>query len=235
MNDIEQAYKLLEPLAGGIAALLFGVALLASGQSSTLTGTIAGQVILDGFLRIRLPVYQRRLITRSLALLPALVGVLLLGDGGIGRLLVWTQVVLSMQLPLAMWPLIRLSNDPKRMGAYANGRLIKTAAWGLFALISAANLTLLLVLCQQETASRKCLCHLEVLLKSRKGFRRGRLQVGIRPTRRFLLEQCDRGLVVADHLRLEGLIETVARPSLQFLQGLLMRWVRCRRKLDLLG
>ena len=143
VDDIEQAYKLIEPLAGGAAALLFGVALLASGQSSTLTGTIAGQVIMDGFLRIKIPCYQRRLITRTLALVPALGGVLWLGDGGVGKLLVWSQVLLSLQLPLAMWPLIRLSGDPVRMGRHVNTRLVKTAAWALFVALTGANLVLL--------------------------------------------------------------------------------------------
>ena len=142
--DIEQAYRLIEPLAGGAAALLFGLALLASGQSSTLTGTIAGQVIMDGFLRLKIPCYQRRLITRSLALVPALAGVLLLGDGAVGRMLVWSQVLLSMQLPLAMWPLIRLSSDRARMGNHVNTLPVRILAWGLFALITGAN-TLLVV------------------------------------------------------------------------------------------
>ena len=140
--DIEQAYKLIEPLAGGAAALLFGLALLASGQSSTLTGTIAGQVIMDGFMRMKIPCYQRRLITRSLALAPALAGVLLLGDGAVGRMLVWSQVILSMQLPLAMWPLICLSSDPARMGAHVSTLPVRVLAWVLFALITGANIML---------------------------------------------------------------------------------------------
>jgi manganese transport protein len=144
--DIEQAYRLIEPLAGGAAALLFGIALLASGQSSTLTGTIAGQVIMDGFLQLKIPCYQRRLITRSLALVPALVGVLLLGDGAVGRMLVWSQVLLSMQLPMAMWPLIRLSSDRARMGAHVNTPPVRILAWGLFALITGANILLVVVL-----------------------------------------------------------------------------------------
>ena len=88
--DIEQAYQLITPIAGGAAAFLFGIALLASGQSSTLTGTITGQVIMEGFVQMKIPCYQRRLITRGLALAPALVGVLLLGEGSLGRLLVWS-------------------------------------------------------------------------------------------------------------------------------------------------
>ena len=143
VDDIEQAYKLIEPIAGGLAAFLFGLALLASGQSSTLTGTIAGQVIMDGFLRLKIPCYQRRLITRALALLPALAGVLWLGDGSVGRLLVWSQVLLSLQLPLAMWPLIRLAGDRQRMGVHASGWPTRALGWGLFVAISGANLVLL--------------------------------------------------------------------------------------------
>lgn len=144
VDDIEQAYQLITPLAGGAAALLFGFALLASGQSSTLTGTVAGQVIMDGFLHIRIPCYQRRLITRGLALLPALFGVLLLGEGAVGRMLVWSQVVLSLQLPLAMWPLLRLTSSRQHMGAFALSPLMQTVGWLLFVLICGANLLLII-------------------------------------------------------------------------------------------
>ncbi|WP_198162088.1 divalent metal cation transporter, partial [Sphingomonas sp. TDK1] len=107
VSEIEDAYRLLVPATGAaIAAPLFGIALLASGQSATFTGTIAGQVILEGFLDLKIPCWVRRLITRGLALIPALAGVLLLGDGAVGRLLVLTQVVLSAGLPFAMAPLL---------------------------------------------------------------------------------------------------------------------------------
>ncbi|AOK32447.1 MULTISPECIES: Nramp family divalent metal transporter [Burkholderia] len=141
--DIEQAYKLITPLVGGGAAVLFGIALLASGQSSTLTGTIAGQVIMDGFLHVKIPCYQRRLITRGLALVPALVGVLWLGDGAVGQLLVWSQVLLSLQLPFAMWPLIRSVSDPRVMNGHAIGGFARSAAWALFAVIGGTNLLLI--------------------------------------------------------------------------------------------
>ncbi len=121
----------------------FGIALLASGQSSTLTGTIAGQVIMDGFLHARIPCYQRRLITRGLALVPALIGVLWLGDGAVGKLLVWSQVLLSLQLPFAMWPLIRSVSDPRVMNGNTLGRPAQALAWGLFAVITATNLLLI--------------------------------------------------------------------------------------------
>ncbi|KGC89412.1 metal ion transporter, metal ion family protein [Burkholderia pseudomallei] len=140
--DIEQAYRLITPIVGGAAAWLFGIALLASGQSSTLTGTIAGQVIMDGFLHMKMPCYQRRLITRGLALAPALAGVLWLGDGALGQLLVWSQVLLSQQLPFAMWPLIRSVGDRSIMREYAIGRGTKVVAWTLFVLVSITNLVL---------------------------------------------------------------------------------------------
>jgi manganese transport protein len=143
--DIEDAYHLLDPIAGTAAAgLLFGLALFASGQSSTFTGTIAGQIILEGFLKMSIPCWQRRLITRALALGPALAGVLLLGDHAVGRMLVLSQVVLSLQLPFAMWPLIRFTGRQDLMGQFANSMLTRMVSWGLFAVISAANVWLVL-------------------------------------------------------------------------------------------
>ncbi len=141
--DIADAHKLLAPIVGSaLAATLFAVALLASGQSSTFTGTIAGQIIMDGFLDLKIPCWQRRLLTRGLALGPAFFGVWWFGDGGIGKMLVLSQVVLSFQLPFAMWPLIRLTSSAKLMGPFANGPPVKLAAWGLFGLISSANVWL---------------------------------------------------------------------------------------------
>ena len=143
VTEIEDAYRLIEPIVGSaFAASLFGIALLASGQSSTFTGTIAGQIVMEGFLDLKIPCWQRRLITRGLALVPAFVGVWWLGDGAIGKMLVLSQVVLSFQLPFAMWPLIRLTSDPALMGGFANGRITKLAAWGLFGVIGVANVWL---------------------------------------------------------------------------------------------
>jgi manganese transport protein len=143
--DIQDAYHLLDPLVGGaLASVLFGVALLASGQSSTFTGTIAGQVIMEGYLNLRIPCWQRRLITRGLALIPAFIGVWLLGDGAIGKLLVLSQVVLSLQLPFALYPLIRMTNDRQLMGPFVNRWPTRVQAWGLFVLISGANSWLIL-------------------------------------------------------------------------------------------
>lgn len=142
--EIQDAYHLLDPLVGGaLASVLFGVALFASGQSSTFTGTIAGQVVLEGFLKAKIPCWQRRLITRGLALVPALVGVVWFGDGAVGKMLVLSQVVLSLQLPFALWPLIRFTSDRGLMGPFANGPLTRALAWTLFSLILAANLALL--------------------------------------------------------------------------------------------
>ncbi|MGY3231494.1 manganese transport protein [Luteibacter sp. HA06] len=141
--DISDAYQLLAPIAGStVAALAFAIGLFASGQSSTFTGTIAGQVIMDGFLRMKLPCWQRRLITRGLAIIPAFIGVVTMGDRAIGVLLVASQVVLSLQLPFAMYPLIRFTDDRLLMGAFANTRWVSLSAWVLFVVISAANLWL---------------------------------------------------------------------------------------------
>ena len=145
VQDIDQAYHLLDPIAGtAMAGVLFGVGLFASGQSSTFTGTIAGQVVMEGFLNLRIPCWQRRAITRGLALIPALVGVLLLGENSVGRLLILSQVVLSLQLPFVMYPLIRLTGRTDVMGVFANSRLTTWVAWSLFGIVSAANLWLVL-------------------------------------------------------------------------------------------
>jgi manganese transport protein len=145
--EIQDAYHLLEPTLGSwFAPLLFGIALLASGQSSTFTGTIAGQVIMEGFLVIKIPCWQRRLITRGLALIPAFIGIAWLGDGGVNKLLIGSQVVLSLQLPFAIWPLIRFTSSRQIMGEFSNGRIIKLLAWILFLLISIANVWLLVTL-----------------------------------------------------------------------------------------
>jgi manganese transport protein len=143
VTEIEDAYKLLVPVVGsGLAAVLFAVTLLASGQSSTFTGTIAGQVIMEGFLKLKIPCWQRRFITRALALIPAFIGVAMLGNNAVGRLLVASQVVLSLQLPFALYPLIRMTSERAIMGEFANVAMTKLLAWSLFAIVSAANLWL---------------------------------------------------------------------------------------------
>ncbi len=135
---------MLDPVVGTAgAALLFGIALLASGQSSTFTGTIAGQVLMEGFLDLKIPCWQRRLITRLTAIVPAFCGVVWFGESSVGWLLVLSQVVLSLQLPFAVWPLIRLTSDRKVMGVFASGTALKAIAYALFVTITAANLWLL--------------------------------------------------------------------------------------------
>ena len=142
--EIQDAYQLLNPIVGSaMAATVFGIALLAAGQSATFTGTIAGQVIMEGFLDLKIPCWQRRFITRGLALIPAFIGVALFGDGAVGKLLVLSQVVLSFQLPFAIYPLIRLTSDRRLMGEFANGLLTKVLAWSIFVTITAANVWLL--------------------------------------------------------------------------------------------
>jgi manganese transport protein len=143
VTDIEGAYHLLDPVVGtGLASTLFALALLASGQSSTFTGTIAGQVLMEGSLDLKIPCWQRRLITRVLALAPAFAGVALLGEGAIGKMLIVSQVVLSFQLPFAMAPLLLFTQNRRLMGSFASGPLLKVAGWGLFAAITSANLWL---------------------------------------------------------------------------------------------
>ena len=143
--DIDTAFRLLDPLVGsGVASLVFGIALLAAGQSSTFTGTIASQVVLEGFMRRRMPAWRCRIVTRGLALLPALGGVLVLGDTGVGPLLVASQVVLGLQLPFAVWPLIRLTADRRVMGPFATRLPTRVAAVGIFLAVCAANAVLVL-------------------------------------------------------------------------------------------
>jgi manganese transport protein len=143
IGGIEQAHQLLEPLTGvAISAVLFALALLASGQSATLTGTLAGQVVLEGFLKLKVPLWKQRVITRLLAMVPALCGILWLGDAAVGDLLVFSQVVLSVQLPFAVYPLIRFTSNKTLMGDFAISRPVAVMAWFIFLLISAANLWL---------------------------------------------------------------------------------------------
>jgi manganese transport protein len=130
VTEIQQAFLLLAPLMGTlVAAKLFAVALFASGQSSTLTGTLAGQIIMEGFLNIRVRPWLRRLVTRALAIVPALVVIWLAGSGGTLKLLLLSQVVLSLQLPFAIVPLINFTNDPRRMGPFASGWKLRLAGW----------------------------------------------------------------------------------------------------------
>ncbi|AQR75878.1 divalent metal cation transporter [Sphingomonas sp. LM7] len=138
--EIQDAYHLLTPILGaGAASMLFGVALLAAGQNSTITGTLAGQVVMEGFLNLRLPLWLRRTITRSLAIVPAVIVVAWWGDSGAARLLILSQVVLSLQLPFAVVPLVRFTSDPARMGRFASRGWIRIAAWSVTAIIIGLN------------------------------------------------------------------------------------------------
>ncbi|MDR3747547.1 MAG: Nramp family divalent metal transporter [Acidobacteriota bacterium] len=137
---IRLAYLTLAPLLGATAAsTLFAVALLASGQSSTITGTLAGQVVMEGFMRWRIKPWVRRLITRTLAILPAVLVIGLRGDSSVTDLLVLSQVVLALQLPFAMFPLLQFTSSRKRMGTWRNGWFLLIAGWGSAILITAMD------------------------------------------------------------------------------------------------
>ena len=137
---IRVAYLTLAPLLGtAVASTLFAVALLASGQSSTITGTLAGQVVMEGFMHWRLSPWVRRLITRSLAILPAIFIIGLRGDSSVNDLLVLSQVVLALQLPFAMFPLLHFTCSRKRMGKWQNGWFLVIAGWGSALLITAMD------------------------------------------------------------------------------------------------
>ncbi len=140
VTEIQQAHKMLEQLIGSKAApIAFGLALLAAGQSSTLTGTLAGQIVMEGFVHIRLRPYLRRLLTRSIALLPAVAVISISGDQGTYQLLILSQVVLSLQLPFAIVPLVHFTSDKVKMGAFANAWWVKILAWVTSIIIIALN------------------------------------------------------------------------------------------------
>jgi manganese transport protein len=142
--EIDEAYRLLSPMLGvSGASILFAVALLASGQNSTVTGTLAGQIVMEGFLRLRLPTWARRLVTRGLAIIPAVIVVGASGDSGATQLLVLSQVVLSLQLPFAVVPLVRFTTNSGIMGAFAAPRWLGALAWVIAAIIIGLNATLL--------------------------------------------------------------------------------------------
>jgi manganese transport protein len=143
--DIYDAHKMLEPLLGtSLASIVFAVALLASGQNSTLTGTLAGQIAMEGFLNIRLKPWLRRLITRLIAIIPALIFVIIYGKNGTAELLVFSQIILSMQLSFAVVPLIIFTNDKLKMGEFVNKITLKISAWIISVIIIALNIFLLI-------------------------------------------------------------------------------------------
>ncbi|MFJ5716984.1 Nramp family divalent metal transporter [Neobacillus sp. NPDC093127] len=144
VSEIEAAYALLSPTLGvGIASTLFAVALLASGQNATITGTISGQIVMEGFIHLRISPWLRRLITRLLAVVPAFVVTWVAGSKGTGELLLWSQVVLSLALPFAVIPLVLFTSDKKKMGEFANKLPVKILAWVCTVVIVALNIFLI--------------------------------------------------------------------------------------------
>jgi manganese transport protein len=142
--DIGDAYNLLSPLLGtGAASVLFALALLFSGQNATLTGTLAGQIVMEGFVNIRLRPWLRRLITRLVAIVPAVIVIALYGERGSGALLILSQVVLSLQLPFAVFPLVSFTADRHKMGPFAAPRWMQVLAWAVAIIIAALNVWLL--------------------------------------------------------------------------------------------
>ena len=145
VSDIQDAYKFLSPLLGNEwASILFGVALVAAGQSSTITGTLAGQIVMEGYLNIRIAPWLRRLITRLIAIIPAYVVILLYGEGRTGELLVFSQVVLSLQLGFAIIPLIHFTSDKEKMGVFVIKPWMKIAAWAIAVIIVSLNAKLVI-------------------------------------------------------------------------------------------
>ncbi|GAB3916571.1 Nramp family divalent metal transporter [Mucilaginibacter boryungensis] len=137
--EIQDAYKLLEHIFGATAPTLFAIALIASGQSSTITGTLAGQIIMEGHINLRIEPWLRRLLTRFLAIVPAVFTILHYGDSGLGNLIILSQVVLSLQLGFAVIPLIHFTSDKKRMGRFAISTKVKVVAWASAILIVSLN------------------------------------------------------------------------------------------------
>lgn len=138
--EIQDAYKLLSPLLGvSAASAIFGFALLASGQSSTLTATLAGQIVMEGFLQFRLHPWLRRLVTRLIAVVPALIAIILFGEKSTGNLLVFSQVVLSLQLSFAVFPLVMFTSDRRLMGEFVNPVWLKLIAWSVAIIIAGLN------------------------------------------------------------------------------------------------
>ena len=143
--EIQDAYKLLSPLLGvSAASAIFGLALLASGQSSTLTATLAGQIVMEGFLQLRLLSWLRGLATRLLAIVPALIAIIFFGERSTGRLLVLSQVVLSLQLSFAVFPLVMFTSNRRLMGEFVNPMWLKILAWLVAITIGGLNVWLLL-------------------------------------------------------------------------------------------
>lgn len=145
VSDIQDAYKFLSPMLGNEwASIMFGVALIAAGQSSTITGTLSGQIVMEGYLNLRIAPWLRRLITRLIAIIPAYIVILLYGEGRTGELLVFSQVVLSLQLGFAIIPLIHFTSDKEKMGVFAIKPWVKIAAWVIAVIIVSLNVKLVM-------------------------------------------------------------------------------------------
>ncbi len=143
--EIQDAFYLLSPLLGvPLASTVFAVALLASGQNSTITATLAGQIVMEGFLDIRLPPWLRRLITRLLAIVPAIFVTIYYGESGVAKLLVLSQVVLSLQLPFAIVPLVNFTSNHTKMGTFVNPKWLTALAWAVTLIIITLNIKLIL-------------------------------------------------------------------------------------------
>ena len=142
--EIQDAYKLLTPLLGVAgASAVFALALLASGQNSTLTGTLAGQIVMEGFLNLRIRPWLRRLITRAIAIVPAAIVAVLYGESGTAKLLIFSQVILSLQLSFAVFPLVRFTSDREKMGEFVNSFGLRIAAYAVAGVIATLNIWLL--------------------------------------------------------------------------------------------
>src|SRR5687767_13209789 len=142
--EIQDAYHLLSPLLGvGVASVVFALALLASGQSSTLTGTLAGQIVMEGFLNLRIRPWLRRLITRAIAIVPAAIVAILYGESGTAKLLILSQVILSLQLSFAVFPLVMFTSDKVKMGEFVNPGWLKLTAYLVAIVIASLNMWLL--------------------------------------------------------------------------------------------
>jgi manganese transport protein len=142
--DIEEAYALLSPLLGaGVASTLFAIALLASGLNSTVTATLAGQIVMEGFLNIRIRPWLRRLITRLIAIVPAVIVAIVGGESGTAKLLILSQVVLSLQLSFAVFPLVMFTSSKLKMGEFVNPVWLKVLAYAVAIVIATLNVWLL--------------------------------------------------------------------------------------------
>ncbi len=142
--EIGDAYQLLSPLLGtAMASVVFAVALLCSGQNATLTGTLAGQIVMEGFISLRIRPWLRRLVTRLIAIVPAIIVIALYGEHGTGSLIILSQVILSLQLPFAVFPLVMFTGDSHKMGPFVNPPWVKILAWSVAVIITLLNVDLL--------------------------------------------------------------------------------------------